>query len=246
MAKLELVSRGAGLWQVGTLLALPGGLRMPIHATIARLADGGLAICSPIGFDDATATAIDALGPVRTLVAPSALHHLFLGEATRRWPAAKVWATPGVRAKRPDVRIEHELGAACPDEWTGALEAVHVGGAPKLSETALFHRPSGAVIATDLVFHVTRPANLATRLILAMTGTGGGRLAQSRVWRFATRDRGATRAAAERILAWPIAQIVVAHGEPYDAPDARAALARAMVRMTGAPLVAEARALPAG
>lgn len=246
MAKLELVPRGAGLWQVGTLLALPGGVRMPIHATIARLADGGLAVCSPIGFDDATARAIDALGPVRTLVAPGLLHHLFLGDAARRWPAARVWATPGLRAKRPDLPIHHELGTTTPDEWSGALEAVHVGGAPRLSETALFHRPSGALIATDLVFHITRPATLTTRLLLAMTGTGGGRLAQSRVWRFATRDRGAARAAAERILAWPIAQIVVAHGEPYDAPDAREALARTMARMTGAPLLSGARALPAG
>jgi len=48
------------------------------------------------------------------------------------------------------------------------------------------------------------------------------------VWRFVTRDRAAARASADRILSWPIDRIAVAHGEPYDAPDAVHALARAM------------------
>jgi len=43
--------------------------------------------------------------------------------------------------------------------------------------------------------------------------------------------RAVTRAAAERILQWPIRRIAVGHGEPYDAPDARAQLTLALTRI---------------
>jgi hypothetical protein len=229
------------VWQVGDLLALPGRVRLPVNATIVRLPDGSLVVHSPVAFDDATAAAIDALGPVRHLVAPNRLHHLYVGPALARWPAALLHLAPGLAAKRPDLAAARhvEIGSGAP--FAGALDAVVVGGAPMMGETVHFHRASGTLLCADLVFRITRPANLPTRALLAIVGAGGGRLAQSRVWRFAARDRGATRAAADQILAWPIERVAVAHGEPYTAPDARAALARALVRMTGARM-----ALPAG
>ena len=83
----------------------------------------------------------------------------------------------------------------------------------------------------DLVFHVTAPANLRTRAVLALMGVGGGRVAQSRVWRFAVRDRAAARASLDKILAWPIARIAPAHGAPAEL-DA-AALASLVTRAYG-------------
>jgi hypothetical protein len=236
---LQLVA--PDIWQVGDLLPLPGRVRLPVNATIIRTPDGGVLVHSPIGFDDATVTAIAELGPVRHVVAPNRLHHLFVGPALARWPDALVHLAPGLAAKRPDLaRGRHvEIGAGGP--LAGLLDVVVVGGAPMMGETVLFHRPSGTVLCADLVFRVTRPATLPTRLLLSLVGAGGGRLAQSRVWRFAAKDRGATRAAADEILAWPIQRVAVAHGEPYAAPDAHAALAGALVRMTGA-----RAALPAG
>jgi hypothetical protein len=64
-----------------------------------------------------------------------------------------------------------------------------------------------------------------------MMGVGGGRLAQSRVWRFARRDIASARAAIARILAWPIARIAPCHGEAMTI-DA-AALAPALRRLVG-------------
>jgi hypothetical protein len=226
---MRLRRLGPDLWQLEHELRLPGGVRMPVNATLIRLPDGGSLLYSPVPIDDAIAAEIEAIGPVRHLVAPSLMHHLWAGDAVRRWPNARLHAAPGLRAKRPDLRIDAELGERGePPEWGGALDTVRVAGVDRLSEVVLFHRPSRTLVCADLVFHITRPANLATRMVLAAGGTGGGRLAQSRLWRLFTRDRAAARASTESILGWPIAGIAVTHGEPYDASDAREALARAL------------------
>ena len=62
---------------------------------------------------------------------------------------------------------------------------------PKLTEAVLFHRASGTLVVADLLFHVTAPANLRTKLVMAMMGAGGRQLAQSRLWGFLVKDRAA-------------------------------------------------------
>src|SRR4029079_19540359 len=102
---------GSDIWQVqGGLLRMSGGVAMPVASTVVRLRDRSLAIYSPIEFDDATAAALDALGEVAHLIAPSRIHHMFVAAAIRRWPHAQVHAASGVRDKQPALRIDHELG----------------------------------------------------------------------------------------------------------------------------------------
>jgi hypothetical protein len=80
------------------------------------------------------------------------------------------------------------------------------------------------------------PVNLRTSVLLWLVGAGAGRLAQSRVWRLATKDRDRAAAAALRILRWPIRRIAFAHGAACDGPDARPLLAHALRRMTASHL----------
>jgi hypothetical protein len=227
----------ADVWQVsGPGLRQPGGVVMPVSSTVIRLPDRSLLVYSPIAFDDAAAAAIEAAGEVAHVVAPSRLHHLFAVAAAARWPRAIVHAAPGVADKQPALAAARELGApggnAAP--WGDAIALELVGGVPKLNEVVLFHRPSGTLVCADLVFHVTRPANLRTRLVLALMGAGGGRLAQSRMWGFLRQDRAAARASVARMLEWPIARIAPCHGEPVEL-DA-AGLATRMTRLCGGPV----------
>jgi len=73
------------LWCLDADLRVQAGFHLPIRMTVIRLADGGLWLHSPVAIDEATAAAIDALGPVRHIVAPNLLHHLFAGAAAERW-----------------------------------------------------------------------------------------------------------------------------------------------------------------
>ena len=170
-------------------LVMPGGVRMPLASAVIRLPDRSLVIYSPGPFDSDRVRAIELLGEVRHLIAPSLLHHLFVRDAAARWPAAIVHAVRGLAAKEPDLRIDREL------EPFAGLDVELVGGAPRLGEAVVFHprRAARSCVPGFLVQHRRAGATLATRAVLALSGAGGG-LRQSRLWRVAVRDRAAARA----------------------------------------------------
>lgn len=204
---------GDDIWYVrGADFPLPGGARMPLGSTVVRLPNRSLLIYAPIAFAAASAAAIDAAGEVAHVMAPNRLHHLFVADALARWKRAAFHAPTSLAAKRPDLPAARPLDAS-DAALGGALDVVHIAGAPAVDETVLFHRPSRTLICADLVFHLTRPASLSSRILFAVMGVGGG-LAQSRAWRFFRKDRAAVRAALDRVLAWPIAQVAPCHGEP--------------------------------
>lgn len=200
------------VWQVaGPPLRMPGGVQMPLASTVVRLSDRSLLVYSPIAFDDTQAAAIDAEGQVAHVVAPNLFHHLHVRAAMERWPRATLHGAPGLAAKCKNLTFHRELGASGA-VIDASIDVEVVGGAPKINEALLFHRPSGTLVCADFVFNITEPANLRTRVVLAMMGVGGKRLMQSRFWKFLARDRAATRASIERVLGWPITTIAPTHG----------------------------------
>src|SRR5699024_7744915 len=72
------------------------------RSTIVRLPSKGLAIISPIDFDDQIAQEIDALGQVDFIIAPNLFHHLYFNDAAKRWPTAKALLPPSLKEKVPD------------------------------------------------------------------------------------------------------------------------------------------------
>ncbi|HEU0035533.1 MAG TPA: hypothetical protein VFQ53_33210 [Kofleriaceae bacterium] len=229
---METKAIASELWHViGDDLRMPGGFYMPSRAIAIRLPDRTLAIYSPIAIDDAMAAALAGLGEIAHLIVPSRLHCQFAAEAAERWPRAIVHAAPGVADKVPGLRIDRDLVADPEPAWRDVLALERIGGAPKANEVVVLHRPTGTLICADLLFHVTEPANLRTRVVLALMGTGGRKLAQSRAWSMLRKDKAAARASVERILAWPIARVAPCHGDAIEI-DA-AGLAPLMRRLCG-------------
>ncbi len=204
-----------GLWQKVDHLRFPGGVRLPAAMTVVRLADGALALHSPVRIDDREAAAIDALGSVRHIVAPNCFHHLFVAAAHARWPHAALHGAPGLARKRPDLRWTCELGDVALPEFGAALEQVWVRGAPRLNEVVFFHRDSATLLTTDLIFHVREPLSWPTRLALTTMGTRD-RLAQSRLWWWYARDRSAFLASVDKLTAWPFRRVTMSHGSPVE------------------------------
>ena len=118
---------------------LPLGLRFPARMTVLPLARGQLALVSPVPIDEASAAAIDALGQVEFLIAPNLLHHLYLGDAARRYPEARVLAPSALRKKRPELRIVQALDAGVPSIMWGVLLGA---GAITIAFTFLFGTPN--------------------------------------------------------------------------------------------------------
>jgi hypothetical protein len=217
---------GDEIWTADGPIAEVGGFKYPTRMALIRLSDGSLFIWSPTALSDDLRAAVDALGPVRHIVAPNALHHLFIGEWHRAYPDAKIYAAPGLRAKRRDIAFDGDLHDAPASGWSGDIDQVMVRGNWITTEIVFFHRQSRTVIFTDLIQHFDAGWFTGWRALVArldlLTAPDP---AVPRKFRIAFLDRSMARAALHRILAWPAEKILMAHGAPIEG-DGRAFIAR--------------------
>jgi hypothetical protein len=180
--------------------------------TVVRLADGGLFLHSPVRLDHGTKRALDDLGPVRAIVAPSKVHHLFAGEYARAYPAARLYGAPGLAEKRRELRVDAVLGAEPAPEWRDRIDQRLFRGAPVLNEVIFLHAPSRTLVLTDLAFNVPAERTAGARLFYWLTGAAG-RFGPHRLVRTMIRDRRAARDSVEQVLAWDFDRVIVSHGD---------------------------------
>jgi len=220
-----------GLWH-DTYDHAPGGVQFRTRSTLVRLADGGLWMHSPIPIDDACAKQVDALGEVRDIVAPNGWHDSFAGAAKARYPGATLWGSPALRKSKSKLPVDAWLGKTEPP-WADELRPLLIEGAPKADEFVFMHIASGTLIVTDLLFQIRYPVNTLTKLVLWVSGTSGGKLAQSRLWRSVTKDRGAAGRSVQRMLDWDFQRVVLGHGDFVEGSDARERTRQALWWMLG-------------
>lgn len=207
---------GKGLWLAeGPMVTAAMGFRYPTRMAVIRLQDGGLFIWSPVALAPDLAAQVRALGPVRHIVAPNALHDTFLAQWAAAYPEAALHAAPGLAGQRPDLSFSSTLSEGPPEAWADVIDQVVVGGNAITTEVVFFHRESGTVLFADLIQQFPRSWFRGWRSILArldlMTGPEP---AVPRKFRMAFTDRKLARRAVSRILDWPAGQVVMAHGTP--------------------------------
>jgi hypothetical protein len=188
--------------------------------TVLRLPGGDLVLHSPITISDDLRTEIDALGTVRFIVAPNRMHHLFVADAARLYPEARVLAAPGLAEKRRDLAFERTIADDPPAEWKGEIESHHVRGQSLLNEVAFWHRASRTLVLTDLCFNVQEGSALM-RIFLRLNGMWR-RFGPSRLIRLFVRDRAALEQSVRRMLEWDFDRVVVAHGDVLEEGGKRA------------------------
>lgn len=219
---------GPDLWIVnGPTLTALAGFHYPTRMAIIRLTNGQLVVWSPVALTDELRAAAQALGVVRYLIAPNSLHHVFLGDWRRAYPDAEVFAPPGLREKRKDIRFDGDLGDAPIAAWANEIDFEIMRGNRITTEVVFFHRRSGTTIFADLIQNF--PAGWFTgwrALVARMDLMAAGEPSVPRKFRVAFKDRKAARESLRRILAWPTKRVLIAHGAPI-ADDGQAALRRA-------------------
>ncbi len=216
-----------GVWQVETQINVGGGLSLPLRMTVLRSGDG-LALVSPIAIDDEVAAGLAELGEVHMLLAPNLMHHTHLAAAAERYPKARLLGPAGLVKKRPDLKFDGELETS---QLSEDIDAVLVAGAPKLSEVVFLHRSSRTLVVTDLVFNIAEASGMSW-FFLAMVSRALGRVEQSRLLRWLTKDRAAAGRSVETILALPFDCVVPAHGDVIRT-DAQAQLRAGLWWMRG-------------
>ncbi len=227
-----------GVFVVDSVMPMGMGVTLPVRMTVVRLPDGSVLLHSPTRFDFALRARIEAIGPIRHLVAPNVAHWTFVQDWQRQVPGVVTWAAPGLRERRQvresGVRLDHDLGEAAPEAWGGAIGLVVVPGGLGFREVALFHAASRTLVLTDLVLNL-EPAKLplALRPVVRLFGSVPPDGMPPPYLRAVIRMRRAdARTAAERLLAPGAERVVFAHGAWFRR-DGTASLRRSLRWLLG-------------
>jgi hypothetical protein len=212
-----------GVWIVDSGPQRVAGLiELPVRMTVVRLPDGGLWLHSPTRHSPGLQAALDALGPVRHLVAPNIAHWTHLKAWQQAYPQAITSAAPELRNRAPvkkeGLRLDRDLHEPPPPEWAEVFEQVVVPGAGGFREVAFFHRPTRTLLLTDLLVNL-EPQKLppATRLFAKVNGMLAPNGGPPAYLRLMLRLKGAeAKAALARVVAWAPERVVIAHGRWFE------------------------------
>ena len=128
--------------------------------------------------------------------------HLYAGQWSQ--------ACPGLERKRPDLPWHRVLGDEPEEEWRGEIDQVFFGARPLENEVVFFHRSSRTLLCADAIFNLANHPSLLTRVVARLiSNRKPGAMLLDRVL---IRDRASAREQLDRMLAWDIDRIVLAHG----------------------------------
>ncbi len=136
------------------------GLEIGTRMTVIRTS-GDLLLYSPIAEVPAM---LPLLGNPRWVLAPSRMHHLYVGEWIDR--GLESWAAPGLADKRLDLRFDHVVDDECTPFGDDIL-LIPLRCFSLTNEVVMLHRPSRTLVVTDLVFHFTQDDPALTRAAMA-------------------------------------------------------------------------------
>lgn len=212
-------SFGKHLWiSPGPPITAALGFAYPTRMAVAKLADDGLWLWSPVAPSKTLFAEVEALGTPAWIIAPNTLHHVHVAAWKARFPDARIAAAPGFtrpgQSGKP-VDFDIDLGLdSLPADWRDSFEAVVLHNR-LMTEMVFFHRPSGTAIFTDLLQNMPPDWYRGWRRVVARLD----RMTEAeptvpRKFRINFPDRPATKAAVETILGWPIERVLMAHGTP--------------------------------
>lgn len=204
------------VWIVDGAPIAPGGLTLPVRMTVVRLANGDLLLHSPIRYTPALARELEAIGPIRHLVAPNIAHWTFVKSWQTVYPEATTWGVPGLRERRQvrssGVRIDRDLQDAPEAAWADELDQGLVPGAAGFCEAYFFHKPSRTLLLVDLIENL-QPEKLPPFTRMAMAAAAATQGTTARYLRVLIRWNGAEAAAKiRRLIDLRPERVIMAHG----------------------------------
>ncbi len=190
------------------------GFAYPVRMTVIRLDADRLFIHSPIKPTPELRQQVEKLGEVAFLVSPNKIHHLFMGDWAKRFPGAKLYASPGLAARRPDLAFDHELGDAPEPEWSDEIDQLIFKGSRAMDEVVFFHKKTRCLILADLIENFeagwfTGWRYLVARMIGILAPNGRAPLDFRLTF---LGHKAQTRASLARMIEWAPQKIIIAHG----------------------------------
>jgi len=194
------------------------GFAYPVRMTIIRLEGGRLFVHSPIAPAPEMMAQVADLGNVAFLVSPNNIHHLYLGQWGDMFPEAQIYASPGLKDKRPDISFDGELCDVPEPDWAEEIDQVIFKGSPAMQEVVFFHKESRTLILADLIENFDRHwftgwKGWVARIIGIVQPDGRAPLEWRLSFLFGKKD---ARSALAKIMSWQPECIIIAHGHIYE------------------------------
>ncbi|MDQ0333531.1 hypothetical protein QFZ88_005913 [Mesorhizobium sp. YL-MeA3-2017] len=193
------------------------GAPYPTRSVIARLENGDLWVWSPVRLTVDLRADVDRLGPVRHLVSPNKLHHLYLKEWKAAYPEAALWGPQSTIKKRSDLSFREPLTDNPPHDWHPDIDQAWFRGSFAMDEVVFFHRPSGTAIVADLVQTFSdrflRKHWGWFRFLARLDGLTQDQACAPLEWRLSFINRAPARKARGKVFSWNCQRVIVAHGE---------------------------------
>ncbi|MEM9843950.1 MAG: DUF4336 domain-containing protein [Pseudomonadota bacterium] len=192
-------------------------LPLPTRAVLVRLGNGATWLYAPARFTDALRDEIDAIGPLRHIVAPTATHLEPLPDWLHAYPEAQFWATePGAKRAGSLSSARYLKADRAEAAWEDDLRQLVVQGNPSHPEAVFFHRASDTLILADLISAV-ETAHLSPwlRPVVWLMGLDDAVGRMPRRVRRGVRDEQAFADSLERIINWGPRRILLRHGRWY-------------------------------
>jgi hypothetical protein len=205
------------LWLADGTIVPFCGLPYPTRTAIIRLQNGDLWVWSPIAITKALQDDLKNIGPVRHLVSPNKLHHLYLPEWKAAYPNALLWGPLSTVRKRSDLDFHGVLNDRPPVDWEHEIDQAWFRGSYAMDEIVFCHRPSQTAIVADLIqtfsddFLQKRWG--AWRFLAKLSGLTAHSGLAPLDWRLSFINRRPARAARAKVLGWSCQSAIVAHGE---------------------------------
>ena len=191
------------------------GMPYTTRTTVVKLKTGELWIHSPGKTSEELLKEIEGHGPVGYLVSPNKIHHLFLTEWKNKYPAASLYASPGLREKRRDVEFDKDLGDFPEKEWSDEVDQIIFKGSSAMEEIVFFHKNSKTLILTDLIenFHPDHFSGYK-KVIARVTGIVSPKGKTPLDWRMTFMlGKKEARSCLEKMISWHPSNIIISHGE---------------------------------
>ena len=197
------------VWTIATEFKVFGLIQLNGRCTIIRCNDGSLWVHSPVRMSSGLKAEIDQIGTVKYLVAPSLFHHLFVGEWSKAYPDAQVYAPKGLHRKQPNLKVDHTLSKTESYAWSNEIEHVFLAGMPAVNEFLFYDRVSQTVLITDLCFYFPEATGF-TKLYLKLNKVYQ-KLNTPLLFKSVIKDKSAFKASMSELKAWEVKHLSLCH-----------------------------------
>jgi hypothetical protein len=211
------------LWAQG---AVPG-MSLKRSMVVVRLSDGRLVIHNGIALEAAYMAELERFGTPAFLIVPNGGHRLDAPAYKQRYPALRVFAPQGSRARVEQVVPVDGVYEDFPNSDVLRLETLN--GVAETEGALIAQSGDGvSVVLNDCMFNMDRKRDPLGFLFTTLMGSAPGPRVSRLAKMMFIKDKKALRADFERFAELPnLVRVIVAHEKVASGADARASLLQA-------------------